>query len=184
MLVRMILAAIVLGLGVGCGSDDGGEESNTGGFSATGGTSQGGLGGASTASDGSGGAVSIEAMLPVPLGTFPGANAKTCNGATCAAGQACCITALTYECTTSFDDCPCSGGSCLLRGCSAPSDCLGQKCCAIVNPYSPPLGFLAFVATSCKAQCDAVSETAVCATSADCAAGESCSEGARLSTCF
>jgi len=184
---RIILAVTILSLSVGCESDDAGTPDNAGGAS-LGGASSAGLGGASTAGGGnsgvSGGAASIEDLLASPLGTFPGNNSKTCNGTTCGVGEACCITQLIYQCATSFDDCPCSGGSCLLRGCAAPSDCPGQRCCAVTNPYSPPVGFLAFVASSCKATCDPTSETLVCSTSADCADGESCSEGARLSTCY
>jgi hypothetical protein len=57
-------------------------------------------------------------------------------------------------------------------GCDTPGDCPGQKCCAVNNPVSPQ--YPDYLATSCKAACDADTEVPVCAVDTDCPSGGLC----------
>jgi hypothetical protein len=82
----------------------------------------------------------------------------------------------------SYSACECSVmGNCTAVGCDSNADCAGGVCCALRNTRASP----GFVATSCKQACDPGTELPVCATEADCGAGDGCEATASgFNVCF
>jgi hypothetical protein len=86
-------------------------------------------------------------------------------------------------CVATFDACKCAqpGSGCgEVDGCDGPDDCPGAVCCAVLARTN----LHGFAGTSCKASCDAATESIVCKANSDCPSNKCNPTGTSFSQCL